>query len=635
MKKPFLFLLFVPLFLLTACGEEVAETPEIPAPNVKVLDLNEEPTYQVTEVGTVKPLQEVDLIAKSSGTVGQLSAKLGDSIRARQVVAVIDYDESNNPAKVNYDNAQLQLANARQTRDETLANNQDSVTRAQLRVKSMEETLDRLRRNLGELKETNESTQKSLELQLENAEKNADTAEVNYQNVVDQYAQSWKDLLASATNSLNSVFTHLESQFIAVEDIINPSNQLHFSVSTLNRAFGVRDSIQRSETVNAYNDYRELLADSQIDYEDYLPLDDQTVDEAMDVALKAAEDLRALIGKIRLMLSNSVASEQISQTAIDAYVAQATAAENILLGDVAQLNALKKSVQDFRLGRTSQTAAAENNRGIASNQALDAGNALIRFKTTSAGSVQDLEVQLQQASNELLSAQADLDSAVRGASIQDSGKALEISTLSNQVRLAKKTYEDNKIASSIDGFLSELLVDEGDYVSPGSHLGKVIRYDQVKVVFYVAEEVADRLALGHPFTFSVSDGEVREYSGVVSRIAPAADAQNKKIQIEGLVINEDYLLKPEMLVNLSLDLSGATFDAAKIYVPMHAVIFAQNDRYVYVVEDGQAVKRDIQIGPIYDRWIEVTAGLSKTDEVIVDGQRNLPPAGGVEVNIIQ
>ena len=90
-----------------------------------------------------------------------------------------------------------------------------------------------------------------------------------------------------------------------------------------------------------------------------------------------------------------------------------------------------------------------------------------------------------------------------------------------------------------------------------------------------------------------------------------------------------------MLVNLSLDVSTATFDPARIYVPMNAVIFAQNDRYVYVVENGQAERRKIDVGEVYGNWIEVTQGLAKTDELIVEGQRNLPPSGGIAVNVIQ
>lgn len=632
MKKRLLILLIVPIFFLSACAEEVREIPEIPAPNVQVLDLNEKPTYQITEVGTIKAIQEVELVAKAAGTVGRISVKIGEAVEVGDVLAVIDFDESNNAARVNYDNVLLQLANARQTVGETFANNQDTITRAHLRVESLEVALGRLQRNLSELRSTNVSAEKTLELQLENAKKNADTAEVNYHNIVDQFEQSWKDLLRSSTNSLDTSFAHLESEFIAVEDIINPNNVLHFWVNNLNNAIGVRDAMQRSSTVNAYNDYRRLLKDSQVDYKDYLPLNDYKIDDALDVASEAAEDLRGLVSGIRLMLSNSVANAYMSQATIDAYVAQATAVESIMLGDVAMLNALGKTVQDFRLSRTSQTATADNNRSIANNQFTDANNALFKFQTTGSGSIQDVEVQIEQTGNDLLSAQADFDSSKRNATLQNSAKTLEINTLNNQLRLAKKSLEDNKIVAPIAGVLSDFVVDEGDYVAPGTYLGKVIQHEQVKVVFYVSEEVAGRLWLGQAFNFSVENGEVQNFAGYVGKISPSADPINKKIRVEGAVDNADYLLKPEMFVNLSLDLSVETFKAGKVYVPMNSIIFAQNDRYVYVVENGEAVRRDIEIGGVYGTWVEVLQGLSKSDDLIVEGHRNLPPAGGIKVN---
>jgi RND family efflux transporter MFP subunit len=355
----------------------------------------------------------------------------------------------------------------------------------------------------------------------------------------------------------------------------------------------------------------------------------------LDVALEAAEELRVLISKIRLMLSNSVPDLQMSQATIDAYVAQAAAAEGIMLGDVSMLNALEKSLQGFKLDRTSQIATADNNRSIANNQLTDASNALLTFQTTGSGSIQDLEVQIEQTGNDLLSAQADFDSAKRGATIQNSAKTLEINTLSNQLRLAQKSLEDNKITSPINGVLSEFTVDKGDYVAPGTYLGKVIQHEQVKVVFYVSEEVAERLMLGQAFSFLVENGGVRAFIGHINRISPSADPINKKIRIEGLVANTDHLLKPEMFVNLGLDISAETFDPIKVYVPMNSIIFAQNDRYVYVVEDGEAVRRNVDVGQVYGMWVEVLQGLSKSDDLIVEGHRNLPPAGDIAVTIVQ
>lgn len=635
MKKSLLLVLIVSLFLLSACNGEVKELPEIPPVNVKVLDLSEKPHYQISEVGTIKAVQEVELISKAVGTIGQFTVKLGDSVKAGDVLATIDFDEANNPAKLNYNNAQLQLSNARQTYSETQANNQDAITRASLRVQTLETTLGRLQRNLEELKSTTDSTQMTLELQKENAEKNANTAQVNYEKIVDQFNQSWEDLMKSTKASLDSALVSLESSFFTMEGIMNPSRNITLNVSDLNRGFGVRDSIQRLGAVNSYNDFRTKFEQHKADYYAQLPLNEYKVAPAIAVIRQVADNLRLLLAEVRVMLNNSVIGDTLTQTALDANIATIKASESLVLGQTSTVNGLEQAIASFKLDRTSQIATADNNRIIANNQFADANNGVLNFQTTGSGSIQDLEAQIQQTNNEILSAQADLDSARRSAGIQTSGKTLEINTLSNQVRLAEQSLDNNEVTSSIDGVLSELVVDEGDYVGMGTYLGKVIQHEQVKVVFYVAEDVADRLVLGQPFSFRVTNAGVHDYTGVINKISPQADPINKKIRIEGAIANDDLFLKPEMFINLHIDISTETFDPSKTYVPMNSIIFGQNDRYVYVLQANKAIRKDIEIGEVYGMWVEVFSGLEKDEVLIVEGHRNLPPVGGVEVSVVE
>lgn len=634
--KKFLFpTLIVAAFLMTGCSApEEAAAPNTPTA-VRVMDLSVQPTYRIEEVGTIKAAQEIELIAKAAGTVGQISHQVGDPVANGEVIAVIDYDKSNSPAEVNYESAQLQLSNAQQSLDETRANNQDSVTRTRLRLQTLESTLARLQRNLNELLATNESTRETLELRLANAEKNADTAQVNYENMVAQFEQSLSDLLTSTKTNLDSIFANLRSNFLTVEGILNPTRAFHFNTSVLNKSIGATDSIQRNDTVNLFNEFAANYDSYQESYEDLLPLTEANTSKAVGQARTADEKFRVLLGEIRIMLSNSLVSSNLSAQDLESYKQIITQIEAANLADISVANKLEQSLQGFKLDRTSQLATADNNRIIANNQLAEAENALLNFDTTSRASVQDLETQIAQTSNDVLSAQADLTSAERSASLQNSAKVLEINTYQNQLRLAERSLEDNEIASSINGVLADFEVDEGDYVTPGMFLGRVIQYQQVKVVFYVSEENAGRIWLGQPFIVELKEDGLKEFTGAVSKIAPSADPLNKKIRIEGIVGNQDLYLTPEMFVVVGLDLSKKTFEPGKIYVPMNSIIFAQNAQYVYVIEENTAVRKSITIGDIFGSWVEVTGGLKKNDLLIVEGHRNLPPSGGVEVNIIE
>jgi len=634
MKKPFLSLLIVSIFLLSGCNSQAEVIPEIPAPVVETLSLNEYPTYQISELGQIMAVQEIELVAKAAGTIGQLTAMVGDPVISGQVLAVIDFDESNNPAQVNYDNANIQLMNARQNYDEAVANNQSSITQAELRVKSLENSLDRLKRNLDELYATNKSTQITLELQLENAEKNADTANVNYNNIVDQFDQSWLDLFKSAKTSLDGVFINLDTSFSTIENIINPNNAFHFYSGSMPTGLGDRDSRQRNKVANFYNTLKDELPRYQNNYEGYLPLNEDTLDSVIAEARKATDDMSVFTSLMRTLLQNSLIRGGLTQFKLDTYINQVGAIEGSVIGQTSAVDGLEKALASLKLSKTSQIATADNNRIIANNQFVNANTSLIQFQTTSIGNVQDLQTQITQTYNDLFSSQANLDSISRSAYIANNGKNLEINTLNNQLRLAEKSLTNNKITSSITGVLSEFVVDEGDYVAPGTYLGKVIQYEQVKVVFYVSKENADKLNLGKSFTFSIEE-DSEEFIGMIAKISPSANPQNKKIKIEGSVQNSNLFLKPETFITLHLDISGETFDSTKVYVPMNSIIFAQNSQYVYVLENEQAIRRNIKVGKIHGIWMEVLDGLGKSDILIVDGQRNLPPDGGVDVQVIQ
>ena len=153
-----LFVVFFMLIILNSCSQESDNNLTTPIPIVKVIHLDQHPLYQINEVGTIKAVQEVELVAKAAGTIGSLFINIGDSVSENQVITIIDSDEHNNVAKVNYDNAQIQLSNARQNYNQIKSNNQDLVTRSKLRLKSLKDSLDSLERNRKELDISNAST---------------------------------------------------------------------------------------------------------------------------------------------------------------------------------------------------------------------------------------------------------------------------------------------------------------------------------------------------------------------------------------------------------------------------------------------------------------------------------------------
>ncbi len=631
--KKILATFLLPILFLSACkAEEVAPEAVVPDTVVKTMDLSQAPTYEVTEIGTLKAGQESDLIAQAGGNLSALNVKLGDAVLANQTLALIGADKPNSAARISVENAELQLKNAQQNLALNKANNQDGVIKAQLRVQSLNTTMNRLNGTLAELNAQNANTQTSLEIQRSTLVQNIQLSNITSSNLQSQLQQNSGGLVTSAKTTLDGVFVNLDSNLARVESILNPNNSSSVSTSDLNGGLGEQDYGQLLDAIDTYNNYRWNLNSAKSNYEGNLPLSEGTVEFTALEAKQRVDEVRLLLAETREMLNASVSNELLPAQALEGYKANIGGAEAVTLGDLMKLDALSQSISSFKIEENGKIAGSQTNQVLANNQLAEADNALQKFYLTRDAAVKDLQTKIQQTQLELQGAKADLASAGRTAGLLNSSKDLELSTLNNQVRLVQNGLEDGKIMAKMDGVISELTVENGDYVSPGTRIGKIAQLKQITVVFYLSEEKAKQVSLGQEFTFATSSNSGQEFKGMINKIAPSADPMNKKIQIEGLVENSATNLKPETFVNIYLDLSQQVFDSSKIYVPMKAIIFGQNEKYVYVIENEMAVKREIEIGEMFGEWVEVMTGLNKSDRLIVEGQRNLPPEGNVKVN---
>ena len=65
---------------------------------------------------------------------------------------------------------------------------------------------------------------------------------------------------------------------------------------------------------------------------------------------------------------------------------------------------------------------------------------------------------------------------------------------------------------------------------------------------------------------------------------------------------------------------------------MSAIVMRDDQRTVYVIEDGHAVRKVITTGYIGENLVEVLSGLSEEDQVITGGQNKFKEGGQVKVS---
>jgi HlyD family secretion protein len=116
----------------------------------------------------------------------------------------------------------------------------------------------------------------------------------------------------------------------------------------------------------------------------------------------------------------------------------------------------------------------------------------------------------------------------------------------------------------------------------------------------------------------------REYDGELVEISPEADRQKATVQVKVQVLQPDEYLRPEMNANVAFladnkpSSSSTPAPAPAITIPASAV----RDGQVFLLADGKAVARQVEVRRTRSGEAEVASGLSGGETLILS-----PPEG--------
>ena len=156
----------------------------------------------------------------------------------------------------------------------------------------------------------------------------------------------------------------------------------------------------------------------------------------------------------------------------------------------------------------------------------------------------------------------------------------------------------------------------GDYVKEGQDLVNLESIDPLKVDFRVPELALSLLRDGQLLQITLDALPDKAYDGKVVAINPLIDANGRAVVIRAQVPNKDGKLRPGMFARVRLFTSG---DKDTIVVPEESLFPLGEDKYVYKVVDGKAMRQKIDIGQRREGKVEVMAGLTPDDIVVTAG----------------
>ena len=184
------------------------------------------------------------------------------------------------------------------------------------------------------------------------------------------------------------------------------------------------------------------------------------------------------------------------------------------------------------------------------------------------------------------------------------------------------------IYAPTSGVLNKVPVEKGEYVVPGAVVAEIVETDPVLVVVEVPESDMRYIRLGQTETILADALGGKEFTGRIRYISAVADPASRTTRAELVVPNGGGELKSGQIVTVHME--RRTIPDA-IMVPLSAAISLERGYRVFVVENGLAQPRDVKIGVLKGRDVQVLSGLSAGDDVIVRGHYYVGPGQKVKV----
>lgn len=214
---------------------------------------------------------------------------------------------------------------------------------------------------------------------------------------------------------------------------------------------------------------------------------------------------------------------------------------------------------------------------------------------------------------------------------RNSNRAL-LDSARQKLELARVNLSYTRIHSPIDGRIGKVKITEGNYVDATSgSLVNISSMNPVYVTFSLrSQDFVKLLKASDKFKdvqvkAQFDNGVIYDKIGKIDFVDNQIDQNSGSVQMravfdnsKGWLVPGDYmkvtLIAPKKVEYMTVPQACAKGDAMSGY-------------YVWTVEDGKAVRKDIKVSEdINNNWV-VDSGLDKSDQVIVSGIQNIATQG--------
>ncbi|MGN2271732.1 efflux RND transporter periplasmic adaptor subunit [Priestia megaterium] len=241
------------------------------------------------------------------------------------------------------------------------------------------------------------------------------------------------------------------------------------------------------------------------------------------------------------------------------------------------------------------------------------------------------EMSKQEARDQIDTERTQLNLDLETAKIDLERNKLEAKSIAKKERNLDVASDINGTVLEVD---KEAVNNTSDVQKPLIHIGNTDEYLATGVL---SEYDALKIKTGQAVKITSDVLPDKKWAGSVKQIdylpqqqasAEAGNDAANQYPVEVKVDDQDItMIKPGFKLLLEIETSSKKASS----LPIKAVINEDGEKYVYVVKDKKAVRKEVKIGETTNKFIEIKSGVSSKDKVITNPSKDLTDGAKVTV----
>ena len=234
---------------------------------------------------------------------------------------------------------------------------------------------------------------------------------------------------------------------------------------------------------------------------------------------------------------------------------------------------------------------------------------------------------------EMLAAKADLDQARneyernidlnrRGliSSSMFENLKYDLAAIEATYELRKLEYGYSYIRAPISGVVATREIKPGQHLAINDVAFRITNTSELIAYLQIPQAELAKFEAGHTVSIEVAAMPGDAFDATIARISPTIDTRNGTFRATAIINNTEGNLAPGMFGRFTIAYEE---HANALVVPTEALIDEDDESAVYIVNEGEVVRRVVETGVESDGKVEILGGLNENDVIVVVGHSSL------------